>query len=163
MASPYSQDDVDRAYRLNWGMEKRRPTDVLVGVGLRLKALRQVKGLSQQGLGDILGASEKTVSAWEKGTRLFNVLLAIKLVDDYGVTLDFFYLGTLAGVRGELLGDLRSELTALERERPKARPFRPAISYPSQPKRTPPAKVKKKLNAAVRRHSRLRHKPLILA
>jgi len=47
--------------------DDRRNDPIRQGVGLRLKAAREAKGLNQQEVADRLGVKNATVSAWEKG------------------------------------------------------------------------------------------------
>ncbi|CYV87726.1 helix-turn-helix transcriptional regulator [Streptococcus suis] len=55
----------------------------------RLKALRQEKGLSQQALGDKVGASYRTIQNWENGVNSIKPDKAQKLADFFGVPVAY--------------------------------------------------------------------------
>ncbi len=62
-----------------------------------LAALRREKGLTQREVAERLGVSNKTVSSWERGTVLPDILLLPAIAELYGVTADEI----LAGERRE--------------------------------------------------------------
>lgn len=57
-------------------------------IGKFLAALRKERGLTQQEVGERLNVSNRTVSAWECGTVMPDILLLPALADLYGVTTD---------------------------------------------------------------------------
>ncbi len=56
---------------------------------LRIKELREEKGLSQKKLADSLGLSAGTVGNWESGIREPNFDTATKVADFFDVTVDY--------------------------------------------------------------------------
>ncbi len=60
-------------------------------LGVNLQRLRSEKGLSQSQLGDILGFSYKTISGWENGRGIPDVLTLYRLANFFGVKLDDFF------------------------------------------------------------------------
>lgn len=62
-------------------------------LGNRLKELRAAKGLNQQGLGALVGASRQTISLIERGDYNPSVTLALRIAKVFGTTVDqVFYL-----------------------------------------------------------------------
>lgn len=57
-------------------------------IGEFLAALRKANGYTQQEVADRLGVSNRTVSAWECGTVMPDILLLPQLAELYGVTCD---------------------------------------------------------------------------
>jgi len=53
-----------------------------------LKEYRTTKELSQRELSDGTGIPQTTISSWERGANVPNILDCIKLADFYGITLD---------------------------------------------------------------------------
>ncbi len=76
-------------------------------IGEFLATLRKAHGFTQQEVADRLGVSNKTVSAWERGTALPDILLLPVLAELYGVTADEI----LAGERMPSAGEERAELS----------------------------------------------------
>lgn len=68
--------------------DERRNDPIRQGVGLRLKAARNGKELSQQQVADRLGVKLATVSAWEKGLGDPGVYRLRELARLYGVAAD---------------------------------------------------------------------------
>ena len=60
-------------------------------ISRNLRRLRQEKGLTQEQLALIVGISAQSVSRWECGNTLPDVLLLPELARLYGVTVDDFY------------------------------------------------------------------------
>lgn len=59
----------------------------------RLKELRAAKGLNQQGLGALVGASRQTISLIERGDYNPSITLALRIAKVFGVAVeDVFYL-----------------------------------------------------------------------
>ena len=55
----------------------------------RFKQLREKKKLSQLELGEILGVTQQSVFAWERGDAVPRLQTAIALADYYGVSVDY--------------------------------------------------------------------------
>ena len=68
--------------------EERRADPIRQGVGLRLKAARENKGLIQQEVADKFAVTKATVSAWEKGTGDPGVYRLRELCKLYDVAAD---------------------------------------------------------------------------
>lgn len=62
-------------------------------IGEFLAALRKARGYTQQEVADSLSVSNRTVSAWERGTALPDILLLPALAELYGVTTDEILAG----------------------------------------------------------------------
>ena len=62
-------------------------------IGNFLKELRKEKGLTQEQLGEKVGASNKTVSRWENGNYLPSVECLSLLSDIYGVSINEIVAG----------------------------------------------------------------------
>ena len=80
-------------------------------IGKRLKALREVKKLSQDRIALIVGMASKS-SAWnryEKGTVALPAHHGLALCRIYGVTMDWIYRGLwTAGMPYELTEDIQA-------------------------------------------------------
>lgn len=57
--------------------------------GQRLKLLRMEKGMTQQGMADLLGKTSRHYQAMESGEINVPGLTLIKLADFFGVSLDY--------------------------------------------------------------------------
>jgi putative transcriptional regulator len=67
--------------------------DCKMPLGNRLKELRAAKGLNQQGLGSLVGASRQTISLIERGDYNPSITLALRIAKVFGTTVDeVFYL-----------------------------------------------------------------------
>ena len=58
-------------------------------MGNNFKMLREKKGLSQQELGEIIGVTQQSVYAWERGDAMPKLSTAVALAEFYGVSIDF--------------------------------------------------------------------------
>lgn len=59
----------------------------------RLKELRAAKGLNQQELGTLVGASRQTISLIERGDYNPSITLALRIAKVFGIAVDqVFYL-----------------------------------------------------------------------
>ena len=58
-------------------------------MNLRLRELREGRGLTQAAVGDQLLCDQSLYSKYERGERSLPLELAAKLADYYGVTLDY--------------------------------------------------------------------------
>lgn len=83
-----------------------RPTDKQE-VGRRLRYLRKSLGLVQPALAQQINVARTRWNNWEVGVGRIPVDAAAQLVQIYGVTLDWIYLGREAGMPYELLMKIR--------------------------------------------------------
>ena len=64
-----------------------------VGLGNRLRELREAKGLTQAQLADAIGMSRKTVNTVENGVFIPSTVVALKLAGALGCAVeDLFFL-----------------------------------------------------------------------
>ena len=84
-------------------------------IGQFIAALRKERNLTQQGLADRLGVTNKAVSKWERGDGLPDISLMTGLADALGVTVD------------DLLRGRRSTAEALEEPAPSEDGTMPAV------------------------------------
>ena len=61
---------------------------------LRIKELREDKGISQAAFAKKIGAAQSTVGSWECGTREPGFETLIKIADFFGVSLDYLLCRT---------------------------------------------------------------------
>ena len=74
------------------GNEDRTPK----AIGLRLKALRLANGFdSQIEFAKALGVGDSAYNSWETGAQRPGLTQAFRVVDKFGVSLDFLYRGHL--------------------------------------------------------------------
>ena len=62
-------------------------------LGMRLKSLRESKGLSQEEAADMTGISSTLLRYYEKGTRVPTLCAIDELARVYGVTVDYLLHG----------------------------------------------------------------------
>lgn len=79
-----------------------RPEDIKKAVGLRLREAVYAVGSSQREFAGQVNAAENTFSQWCSGVALLDVLVAIRIAERYGVTLEFLYRGRLDTMSEEL-------------------------------------------------------------
>ena len=66
---------------------------IVMPLGNRLKELRAARGLNQQGLGSLVGASRQTISLIERGDYNPSITLALRIAKVFETTVDeVFYL-----------------------------------------------------------------------
>lgn len=58
-------------------------------IGQTIRELRKEKGLSQEELAKLLFLSQDTISLWERGKSLPDVVAVIKLTKIFNVTSDY--------------------------------------------------------------------------
>ena len=80
---------------------------------LRLRATREVLGLSVSQLCAQARIGRSTWSNWVAGRNRPNLDEAIKLVETFDLSLDWIYRGSLAGVPQEMAARLRAVLLRL--------------------------------------------------
>jgi transcriptional regulator with XRE-family HTH domain len=78
-----------------------------VEVGKRLRWLRQAHALTQETIARQLNVGRTRWVNWEVGTGRIPVDAAAQLVQIYGVTLDWIYLGREAGMPYDLMVKIR--------------------------------------------------------
>lgn len=59
------------------------------GIGTRIRDLRKENGLSQSDFGKILNVSQDTISLWEKGKSLPDVLSVVAICKRFNMSADF--------------------------------------------------------------------------
>jgi transcriptional regulator with XRE-family HTH domain len=93
----------------------RRPSDQMMAVGQRLRVTREALGMTQAELAAELNISASAITNWEAGIRLADVLAMGRLVERFGVTLDWIYLGDMSGLRHSLATKLRDPVLSSSR------------------------------------------------
>ena len=78
-------------------------------LGEFLATLRRANGYTQQEVADKLGVSNRTLSAWERGASMPDILLLPALADLYGVTVDEI-------LRGERAESPKTQITQKSRQ-----------------------------------------------
>ena len=79
----------------------------LKSIAGRLLALRAWRGLSQKDFCAEIGVGTNHYSPFENAKRRIPLEISVKLVDRYGVTLDWVYLGDMRGMTGQMQAELR--------------------------------------------------------
>lgn len=69
-------------------MDEKKPDPIRLGVGLRLKAAREMAGYTQPEVGKLFDIGKGTVSAWEVGTSDPGIYRLRELSKLYGVSTD---------------------------------------------------------------------------
>ncbi len=64
-----------------------------MSIGKNIAAFRKAKGLTQTGLGEILGVSNQAVSKWEAEMTMPDVMLLPEIAEVLGVSLEALYNG----------------------------------------------------------------------
>lgn len=72
-----------------------------IKIGLFLQSLRKEKGITQNGLAEYFGISNKTVSKWECGDALPEIPLLKGIAEYYGVTVDEILNGERNNISNE--------------------------------------------------------------
>ena len=70
-------------------------------MGIRLLELREKQGWTQAELSAVSGVSQQFISAVERGERIPNVYIALKLATALGVTVEEMVEATINGAGGE--------------------------------------------------------------
>ena len=71
-------------------------------IGLRLKTLRQSLGMKAIDLATSVECKANRWSQYESGERTITLEVAIRVADEYGVTLDWIYRGDRASLSQEM-------------------------------------------------------------
>jgi len=77
-------------------------------IGKRLLTLREWRQVEQQALCAEIDVPTNQYSPFERGHRRITLDVAIKLVEQYGVTLDWIYLNDMRGMTGQMQAELRN-------------------------------------------------------
>ncbi|MDF2548784.1 MAG: helix-turn-helix domain protein [Anaerosolibacter sp.] len=59
-----------------------------------LKQIRESKKLTQKELADLVNLSQETISQYENGKRRPNIIIARKIADIFGISLDNIFFGS---------------------------------------------------------------------
>lgn len=78
-----------------------------VRIGRRLRFTREALGLRPSQMADLLGIERTYWTRYEKGHRKISYEVGALMVAHFGVTLDFIFLGNLAGVPLDLAQRIR--------------------------------------------------------
>lgn len=70
---------------------KKQPSDMDIYVGGRVRALRQMKGMSQTDLGKVLGVTFQQIQKYEKGTNRLSAGRLSQMAELFAVTIGAFY------------------------------------------------------------------------
>ena len=68
---------------------------------MRLKELREIKGVTQQEIAKAIGCSTNNYSRYERGEREPDVYYLIKIADYYGVSVDYLICHDVSIVGGQ--------------------------------------------------------------
>lgn len=82
--------------------------DLLADVGRRLTLARKAMQLDQQDFGARGGMSQPQYNQFKKGKRLLTLRSAMKLCDEYNLTLDWLYRGDPSGLPVRLWNQIRA-------------------------------------------------------
>lgn len=75
------------------------PDDMKILVALRLRAARMTLGVGTQGeMAEKLGVEINAYNNYERGERLVDVAMAVRLLELSGIGLDWIYAGVTTGV-----------------------------------------------------------------
>ena len=89
------------------------PRDLMEAVGLRLAATRNVLGLTQEAMAAAVGVERNTYANWEGGSRLARVPPMLKLLERFGIPLEWIYAGRLGGVPYDIAQALEAKSAEL--------------------------------------------------
>ncbi len=90
-------------------IDPRDTGDLTKDVARRLAAARTALGMDQQDFGTRAGLSQPQYNQFEKGKRLLTLTAAMKLCDEYNLTLDWLYRGDPSGLPYALAKAIRGE------------------------------------------------------
>lgn len=93
-------------------MTRRDPNYVDVHVGSRIRMRRQLIGMSQEKLGELLGITFQQVQKYEKGANRISASRLYYTAKILGVPVQFFY-DDLPGAENAGMGEPREEDTVL--------------------------------------------------
>lgn len=76
-------------------------------VGRRLAVTRRCVGVNQQDFGRQAGLTQPRYNQYETGQRLLTLAAAMRLCEEYGLTLDWLYRGDPSGLPYWLASSIR--------------------------------------------------------
>lgn len=85
--------------------------------GVRLKAVREALGLSQEAVADVMGVGVTALSAWENGRNKIDIVKLARAAARWRFSTDWIALGDLSGIRKDLADRLEADLRAGPDER----------------------------------------------
>jgi transcriptional regulator with XRE-family HTH domain len=85
------------------------PNRTFEAIGKRLRAFRDLTGLSQKEFAARAGILDTTYNQYERGVSQPKIEYAYALCDTYGLTLDWIYSGDTAGLPYRIASDLAKE------------------------------------------------------
>ena len=85
----------------------------MIHAGRRLKAAREHLGLNQKVMANEIGVERTALTNWEGGNRLPDVLAMVRLMQRFGITLEWVYAGALAGLPYDMARSLEERAIAL--------------------------------------------------
>jgi transcriptional regulator with XRE-family HTH domain len=90
--------------------KRQRPSEMKVQAGLRLKAARLALGVHRADVfAATLGVTATAYGNYEKGDRLPDAAMLVRLLEKSGIGPDWVYAGSLAGVPFDLAEVLREK------------------------------------------------------
>lgn len=81
-----------------------------IEMGGRLRAIREVHGLSQAAMGEIMGIVTTGISAWETGRTTIDLIALTRAAERLGFTIDYVALGDMSGLRFDVALKLQEYL-----------------------------------------------------
>jgi len=67
-------------------------------MGRRLRQIRDAHGLSQASFAGRIAVKQHTYNGWETGARQPNIDNALRIREEFGITLDFIFAGDHTGL-----------------------------------------------------------------
>lgn len=125
-----------------------RPSEIKQMAGLRLRAVREHFGITQDAMAHLLGVQRTAYANWESGERLADVGAMVRLYQKHGITLEWIFAGSLrempydlgealraqAGRLGAVVGGPVAEWPQQVERLPGIAGARPVAAVPAQPK-----------------------------
>lgn len=92
-----------------------RPDQLPKAIGKRLEAVRLANGFEVQAdFADAIGVGRTVYNAWETGAQRPGLTSVLRLVDRFGLTLDFIYRGNLASLHEDVRKSIVLQLAKLK-------------------------------------------------
>lgn len=63
----------------------------MLTVGEKISELRKQKGITQERLAEMIGVSSQSISKWENGVTMPDIMLLPIIADTFGVTIDYLF------------------------------------------------------------------------
>jgi transcriptional regulator with XRE-family HTH domain len=93
-------------------VQKKQATSIDAHVGHQVRARREVMGMSQGKLGELLGLTFQQVQKYEKGVNRIGAGRLFEIARILGVGVLYFYDGMVEGMSGRPLGFAEDEAPA---------------------------------------------------